>query len=274
MIRSFDYCQIIEQAYALALYLYPVWFRSRYADAMKQSLSDALADPALPKNVFLRTLLKDLVESLIKENLVMFRETVSRPVLLYNALILMALFTALTLGFVIIEQSSLRQSANDPQLGMATDLATWLSRGTSPAAAVLNNQTLDHINDKTDMDASLSSFVIAYDEQGKVLASSAELDGTVPPLPSGVLAFVRQHGEERVTWAPRRDVRIASVIRHVAGPQGGFALAGRNLREIESRKDLVFKQAALVWLGLLGIISVGTFIFGWLSSSPKRVVAA
>jgi hypothetical protein len=255
----------IERAYELALYLYPVHFRERYADAMIQSLRDALADSSLPRPAFLRTLLKDLIQSLIKENISMLHETFSRPLLLYNALVLIALFSALTLGFVIIEQGSLRQSANDPQLGMAADLASRLARGISPESAVPNDQT--------DMDASLSAFVIAYDEQGQVLASSAQLSGSVPQLPSGVLDFVRKNGEERITWAPRRGVRIASVVRHVAGPRGGFVLAGRNLREIEARKQVILEQAALVWLGLLGIIFLGTFVFGWLTRTPKTVAA-
>jgi hypothetical protein len=255
----------IERAYELALRLYPVRFRECYADAMIQSLRDALADSSLPRPAFLRTLLKDIIQSLIKENLSMLHETVSRPVLLYNALVLIALFSALTLGFVIIEQGSLRQSANDPQLGMAADLASRLARGIAPAAAVPN--------DLTDMDASLSAFVIAYDEQGQALASSAQLNGSVPQLPRGVLDFARRNGEERVTWAPRRGVRIASIVRHVAGPQGGFVLAGRNLREIETRKQVVLEQATLVWLGLLGIIFVGTFVFGWLTRAPRPVAA-
>lgn len=107
----------IERAYQAALWLYPAGFRESYADAMLQSLRDALADASLPRPALLRTLLKDLIQSLIKENLAMLRETISRPTLLYNALVLIALCTAICLGFVVIEQQALRQSANDPQLG-------------------------------------------------------------------------------------------------------------------------------------------------------------
>ena len=255
----------IKQLYRLALRLYPFGFRESHATAMMQSLCDALSDPELPRSVFLRTLLLDIVRSLIKENLAMLRETISRPLLLFNALVLTALFSALSLGFVIIQQGSLRQSANDPQLGMAADLTSRIERGASPASIISRDQT--------DMDLSLSPFVIAYDEQGRVLASSAQLSGTVPPPPRGVLEFVRYHGEERITWAPRRGVRIASVIRHVAGPQGGFVLAGRNLREIEARKDTVLQMAALVWLGLIGIIFIGTFLFGWCTRPPRTAAA-
>jgi hypothetical protein len=232
---------------------------------MIQALRDALADPDLHRPAFLRTLAKDLIQSLIQENLAMLRETASRPLLLFNALILIALFSALSLGFVVIEQGSLRQSANDPQMGMAADMASRLARGASPASVVPNDQI--------DMDASLSPFVIAYNEQGQVLASSAQLNGTVPLLPLGVLDYVRAHGEERVTWAPQRGVRIASIVRHVTGSQGGFLLAGRNLREIEVRKSQVLQMGTLVWLGLLGIIVVGTFLFNWLTRAPNAVPA-
>jgi hypothetical protein len=255
----------LERAYALAILLYPAAFRECHAEPMRQSLRDAIADSGLPRSDLFRTLLKDLIQSLIKENLAMTRDTFSRPALLYNALVLGALCTALSLGFLVIEQQSLRQTANDPQLGMAMDLASHLARGVSATSAVPNSET--------DMDASLSPFVIAYDEQGLVLASSARLNGSVPPLPRGLLDYVRQHGEDRITWAPRHDVRIASVIRHVDGPKGGFVLAGRNLRETESRKNLLMKMAVLVWLSLLGIIFAGTFLFGWFTRKPSTALA-
>ena len=256
---------LIEQAYGLAILLYPVQFRESHGDAMQQSLRDAMADPDLPKSELFSTLLIDLVQSLLKENLAMLRETFSRPQLLLSALVLMALCTALSLGFVVIEWGAMRQSANDPQLGMVTDLASRLERGTSASAAIPNDQI--------DMDASLSPFVIAFDEQGQVLASSAQLDGSVPSLPRGVLDYARTHGEERVTWAPRRGVRIASIVQHLKGPRGGFVLAGRNLREVESRKSYVMQMAAFVWLGLLGILTAGTFLFGWITHAPKPAAA-
>ena len=255
----------IGRLYAVALSLYPVSFRKRYGESMQQTLRDAIADHELTSHDFIKMLAKDLPKSLLKENLAMFRETLSRPALIYNALVLIALCTALSLGFLIIEQQSLRQSANDPQLGMATDLVARLNRGVAPAVAVPNDQT--------DMDASLSPFVIAFNEQGQVLASSAQLNGAVPTLPSGVLDHARKTGEERVTWAPRRDVRIASVVLHVRSQQGGFVLAGRNLREVESRKDLLMQLTILVWLGLIGIVFAGTFLFGWLSRHPRPQTA-
>jgi hypothetical protein len=260
MIRS---ALLLERTYGVAIWLYPVRFRESHGAAMKQSLRDALADSELSKKTFLLTLIEDLIRSLLKENLTMFQATVSRPVLLYVAIVFTVLCTALSLGFVIIEQGMLRQTANDPQIGMATDLAARLDRGADIGSAIPNDQV--------DMDASLTPFEITFDEKGQVLASSAQLNGTVPLLPSGVLDHVRAHGEERLTWAPRRDVRIASVVKHLH--QGGFVLAGRNLREIESRKTQILQMATLVWLGLVAIIVSGTFVFGWLSWPPRPALA-
>jgi hypothetical protein len=45
--------------------------------------------------------------------------------------------------------------------------------------------------------------------------------------------------------------------------QPGFVLAGRNLREVEAREEQVGQMAGLTWIGMLGVILVGTAVFGW-----------
>jgi hypothetical protein len=49
----------------------------------------------------------------------------------------------------------------------------------------------------------------------------------------------------------------------VNGPQPGFVLAGRNMREVESREALVGQLAGLTWIGMMAVILVGTAVFGW-----------
>jgi hypothetical protein len=63
-------------------------------------------------------------------------------------------------------------------------------------------------------------------------------------------------------------VRIAAVIERVHGSNGaagGFVLAGRNLREVESREEQVREMAGLTWAGMLAVILLGTVVFGWYS---------
>jgi len=119
-----------------------------------------------------------------------------------------------------------------------------------------------------DMSRSLSPFLIVYNDEGQPLGSNGQLDGKTPAPPRGVFDYVRQHGEERVTWQPTRGVRIAAVIERVNGPQPGFVLAGRNMREVEARIADVQTMAGLTWLGMLGLIVVGSLAFG-IYTRPK-----
>lgn len=66
----------LERLYVSALRLYPARFQSAYADPMQQAFRDALADTSLPRPVLLRTVLHDLVTSVIQENLATSRRDV------------------------------------------------------------------------------------------------------------------------------------------------------------------------------------------------------
>jgi hypothetical protein len=259
----------LERLYAAAMHLYPAPFREAYAPAMRQAFRDALQDRTLSRRTLIPLVLRDLVISLLKEHLAMAREAFSRPALMYNALVLCALATGLALALNVIPSQVLRLGANDPQIAMASDLAAALEQG--GLNETLQAGTLPALvseSGKIDMAHSLSPFVIVYDDQGHTIASQAQLDGATPVPPAGIFNYVRNHKEDRISWQPRRDVRIAAVIERVDGPQPGFVLAGRNMREVESREALVGQLAGLTWIGMIGVILVGTLVFGW-STRPK-----
>ena len=257
----------LERWYAAALQAYPPRFRDTYAPAMRQAFRDALADPSVMRATFLPFVLWDLILSLVKENIVMVRESLARPVLVFNALVLAAIATGVALALYAIPQQVLRQSLNDPQIQMVGDLAAKLERGVAPAQAVPEGPPID-------MARSLAPFVIVYDDQGHPVASQATLDGSVPVPPMGVFDYVRSHGQERVSWQPILGrvggVRIAAVVQRIGGVHPGFVLAGRNMREVEMRESQVAQMAGLTWLGMLGVIAVGCLAFGWYTR-PKPV---
>ncbi len=266
----------IERLYARALNLYPPSFRNAYAGPMRQALHDALADPALPRPSLMATLVRDLMTSLFKEHFNMFRETFTRPALLFNAVILAGIASGIALALYAIPQHLLRTGLNDPQIAMATDMAAILDRfGLQEGlrqGALLNNGGV------VDMARSLSPFVIVYDDQGRPLASQGQLNGQTPAPPQGVFDYVRQHGEERISWQPilgrDRGVRIAAVVQRVNGPHPGFVLAGRNMREVEGRIADVKQMAGLTWLGMLTVIVLGTALFGWMTRNSADRVAS
>lgn len=150
-----------------------------------------------------------------------------------------ALALTLLVGFSYVAvQQVYRTSADDPQLQLAQDAAARLADG-APLEAVVPTGTVD-------IAKSLSPFVIVYGSDNTPLAGSGTLDGTLPTPPIGVLDTARSADENRVTWQPRAGVRIASVETAVG--DGRVVLAGRSLREVETRVGTLTATAGLVWL--------------------------
>ena len=154
-------------------------------------------------------------------------------------------------------QQNYRQSANDPQVQMAEDTANFLSNGGQI-------QQLATIYPQVNFAKSLAPFLIMYDEQGKVVLSTGNMDNVVPTPPTGVFIFTKLNGENRLTWQPRNDVRIASVIvPYLYQNSSGFILAGRNLREVEFRENhltlMVFAGWILSVIGLIFYFAVKIF---------------
>ncbi|MFN8515337.1 MAG: hypothetical protein U0232_21240 [Thermomicrobiales bacterium] len=173
--------------------------------------------------------------------------------------------TALYATVFVVVQAVLRGGANDPQIQLAEDAAAQLGRGAGATSLV---------GDPVDIGASLAPFVIVYDRQGNLLASSGRLNGQVPLLPTGVLASTAVGSERKVTWQPQPGVRIASVV--VANDQG-YVLSGRSLREVERRIGSLEQLVAVAWALSCGLLLL-TFVAsrfvrpargqGWLFGSP------
>lgn len=165
--------------------------------------------------------------------------------------ILLIKFLIITVVFgtiYTISQQVLRMDVNDPQIQIAEDVAANLGTGTDP-------QTYNY-KQKTDIGKSLATFLVIYDNSGKAIASSATLNNQFPSIPSGVFDFVRKYGEDKVTWQPTSDLRVALVVTQY---KDGFVAVGRSIREVESRED---KILLLVGFGyLLTLIFFGLKIF-------------
>ena len=146
-----------------------------------------------------------------------------------------------SLAYITVQQSQ-RQDANDPQIRMAEDTAAALDSGETVDSVVPTQQV--------EISKSLAPFIVVYDSNGKPLASSGVLTGQMPDYPKGALDSAKATGENRVTWQPAAEVRIASVVVPYSG---GFVMAGRNIREVEKRESLTEMYASLT--GLLALIT-------------------
>jgi hypothetical protein len=151
-------------------------------------------------------------------------------------------------------QQLLRQGANDLQIQLSEDFAASLTSSKVP----LGNFPAQPVEIST----SLSPFVMIFDDSGKVLVSNALLDGNTPIYPPGIFEYVRQHGQDRVTWQPREGVRQATVVTRFDGPAGsGFVVVGRSLREVEERSIYFLQICALACLvTLIATAAASAFI--------------
>ncbi len=176
-----------------------------------------------------------------------------------------AVACTLVLGVTyVMVQQSYRTGADDPQIMVAHDIAAKIAAGTAPDQLV-SNETVDP-------STSLAPFVIVFDSQHIPVVSSGKLAGATPIPPVGILDASKAAGENKVTWQPRRDTRIATVVVPVNGGADGFVLAGRSLLVVERREDMLTKMAGLGWGGTMVATFLAVLLAGGLTGRASRPV--
>jgi len=169
--------------------------------------------------------------------------------------------SGLTMLVYVAVQQNLRQGANDPQIAIAEDTAYRLANGADATALVPENSI--------DIAQSLVPYVIIYDIFGRPVAGSGMIGGALPMLPKGIYEYARTHGQDRVTWQPRKGVRSALIVQYYGGEDGrvGYVAVGRSLREVEVREWHLIIYAKILWLWALA----GVWIVLWLKMkmAPK-----
>jgi len=161
--------------------------------------------------------------------------------------------TALTATMLGVSFYILRQMADDPQIQIAEDIAPILATGQDPRA--LEQQA------KVDISKSLVQFIIVYDNDGKVVASTAKLNEESPIVPKDALEASKATGQNRITWMPQENVRSALVINRFEGEKPGYVVVGRSLREVEKRKQEMLKLGPLSWGASLFSTLLASYIF-------------
>ncbi len=168
-------------------------------------------------------------------------------------------------GFIYVSfQQTGRQMANDPQIQVAEDAATFLAKENTPAAVVPRTVPVD-------IARSLSPWIAVYDSNGMPLESSAVLDGAPPRPPVSLFDektwidpktyHTVAGAETRVTWQPREGLRQAIVLVHAGN--GQFVVSGRSLRDTEDRVAIFGGNALIAWLVTMvsSLFLAGVYIF-------------
>jgi len=143
-------------------------------------------------------------------------------------------------GFIVY-QFALMQPANHPQVEVADAAVARLNAGADPASVVPANQVEI---------GSPDLYVMVLDSNRTVLATSAHLNGQTVVPPAGVFDYVRDHGDDRITWQPAPGVRSAIVVEAF---RGGFVVAGRTLSDSENLEGPLVRIAIVAWLAVVVI---------------------
>lgn len=173
---------------------------------------------------------------------------------------LLLLLGIITLLFGTIEgtaQQVLRQSANDPQIQLATDTASALNQGASPSSLV---------KAKVDITKSRTPFISIYDKNGRLVATEAQADG-VPSVPLGTLLNANGKEYNVVTWQPAPGLRFAVIT---VAAKDYYVLSGRSLKDAETREDKIMRIVLIGWIvSLLATVLWSYLQFGKESKGRK-----
>ena len=167
---------------------------------------------------------------------------------------LAVLATGLAGTVYLVAQQELRSGADSPQLQLAEDAARSLEAGIAPTA-VTGPATVD-------VGGSLAPFVVVFDQDGKPLASSGQLNGVDPAPPKGVLDHATVDQPNHVTWQPADGVRVATVTVRWSG---GTVMAGRSLREVERLEGRALVLTGLGWAATLVALALACLVVAWLA---------
>ena len=172
-------------------------------------------------------------------------------------LIVMFLVTFTCSLVYLVAQQSLRLGANELPSQLAIETLIKLQNGQSVNDAIPT--------EKVDISKSLNAFVMVYDSNKSLSATSGIMDNNDPVYPKGVFDSVDLKSESRITWQPEVGLRFATVAIKYSN---GYIVAGRSLTETEK---LIAKLSELVFIAWLACTVFSAFSLGVIYVFMKKV---
>jgi hypothetical protein len=137
----------------------------------------------------------------------------------------------------LVAQQSLRLSADTLPSQLAKETAIHLQNGLKPSSAIPSQ--------KVDASKSEDGFVMVYDQNKKLVATSGMMDTKMPSYPKGVFNYVSKNGEDRVTWQTPNGLRFATVAMK---SNHYYIVGARSLYETENIIEKVTQIVLYAWL--------------------------
>lgn len=160
-------------------------------------------------------------------------------------IIIIFLVTFTCLLTYLVTQQVLRLGANELPIQFATETSIKLENGQSVNDAI-PSETID-------ISKSLGTFIMIFDRDKNIIATSAMMGNEESVYPKGVLDYVDKMGEDRVTWQPQVGLRFATVAIKIGNK---YIVAGRSLQEPERLIGIIGKIVLLAWLACAAFSSI------------------
>ncbi|MDB5187527.1 MAG: hypothetical protein JWO50_47 [Candidatus Kaiserbacteria bacterium] len=161
----------------------------------------------------------------------------------------------------VVQQQWIRQSFNDYQMEVATDVARSLKSGANPSFIIPNKSVIP-----TDILASRSAWIVVLDESGSMVDTTANMGGQPVHLPDGILGFAKAHGTDVVTWQPNATTRQAIVVIYEPTSKL-YVVTGKSMIDIESH---IAQMGVLVAIGMC-ITIAGVYVVNFLLVVSKKI---
>lgn len=151
-------------------------------------------------------------------------------------IVVMFIVTFTCLLIYLIMQQSLRLGANESPAQLAVETSMKLQEAQNIKNAIPA--------EKVDISKSLNTFVMVFDNNKNLIATSGVIGGNEPTYPKGIFDTVDRKGEYRVTWQPNLSLRFATVaIKY----ENGYIVTGRSLKETENLIDSLGRLVLVAW---------------------------
>ncbi|AIE61275.1 hypothetical protein [Bacillus methanolicus] len=140
----------------------------------------------------------------------------------------------------LVAQQSLRLGADSLPAQLAKDTAIQLQKGRNAQDSIPPQ--------KVDASKSYDGFVMIYDKNKNLVATSGMFDTKKPAYPKGALDYVSKKGENRITWQPQNGLRFATVA---IKSNNYYIVGARSLHETEIIINKITQIVFYAWLACL-----------------------
>jgi hypothetical protein len=160
-------------------------------------------------------------------------------------IIIIFLVTFTSILTYLAAQQVTRLGANEQPAQLAVETSINLKSGQSIKDAIPS--------EVIDISKSLRAFVMIYDKNKILVASSGMLGKDEPVYPKGVLDNLDKIGSERVTWQPQAGLRFATVALKT---DNNYIVAAYSLLERENLIDVIGELILAAWLACIIFSSI------------------